>query len=106
MNNLFFLKQIGHDLLEEYISLDLNKNKKFAKKKAYDYLGKKLRKEYTAHFSMMTTEQEVLKANNILRNMIGERRRKMERESKIQIAPNLRELQRSANELNRDILMA
>ena len=102
MSNLFFLKQIGHNLLDEYVSLDLCKNKKMIKKKAYEDLGKKIKKEFSAHFGMMTTEKEVLEANKKLRNMILKRRKKM---FLIQFAPDLMNLQKQATELNRGLIL-
>lgn len=106
MSSLRELKNIGHQLLDEYIALKNNYRKdKTERKKAYEKLEKKLKMHHNSHFSMMHTEEEVLHANAKLREMIQKRRNKIENLGwdKVVVAPNVRELQKQANELNKNL---
>lgn len=98
------LKQIGHELLEEYILLDMRRQGKEARNHAYEKLEKKLGENKSGHFSMMTTEDEVRRANSQLKKLIKRRRYKNQyyesHINKDEIAPNVIELQRLANNLN------
>lgn len=111
MSNIQFLKKEGHDLLELYISLDPNRHGGVYKEKSHAYrkLEKKLRRHHNAHFSMMTTEQEVIHAISKLRGMIKKRKERIKREEKLKeqnrVAPNVRELQRKASELNKELIV-
>lgn len=90
------LKNLGHKLLDEYISLDVMRQGSWAKHHAYRKLGKKLkREEYLAHFRFMTEKKQVVEAIAKLRKMIDKRRSKIEWRGKDEFAPNLMELQRS-----------
>lgn len=108
MNQLQFLKNEGHKLLEEYIALDPNKHggPKKERDHAYSKLESKLRKRQKAHFSMMHTEAEVLQAISKLGEMIKKRAERIKREGwdKSVIAPNVQELQRQASELNKELI--
>ncbi len=102
------LKRIGHDLLELYISIDYSKlTYKVKKNQAYTKIQSKLRKAKSSHFGMMTNTEEVLETNRIFREMIvrKEKDNKHRGLDKVQIAPNLQELQRSASLLNRELLV-
>ena len=87
------LKAIGHDLLNDYIALD--PNPKLARQRAYIKLSKSNLKH--VHFSSMKTYDEVLNACDKLRAMIEGRKKSLKYS---QVAPNLREIQKKANELN------
>ena len=101
MNNLQELKQKGHDLLDEYVSLDKSfRTPKERIKHAYDKLNfrlSKIDKEHPNHFAMMKTEKEVETAIIKLESMIIRRKKKNEYMGfdKIQFAPNLKELQKN-----------
>jgi hypothetical protein len=90
------LKNNGHELLEEYISLD--RTYRTAKQKR-DYAYRKLSGKVNgqSHFSKMTEVKHVISANAALRKMI--KKRKSNNEfwgiDKVKFAPNLMELQRN-----------
>ena len=96
MNQLQFLKNEGHKLLDEYIALDTHRGKK-EKTHAYRKLETKLKQHHKAHFAMMTTEAEVLHAISRLNDMIKKRKNKLEMLGfgKIKFAPNIREIQKN-----------
>ena len=99
------LKQIGHDLIDECVALDTSAVKISSKKeKVFKELGKRLENQ-PFHFNVMTTQSEVSKANNELRRIIKKTRQDAEKREKNKIAPNVRELQRQASELNKNLLM-
>lgn len=105
--NIEVLKQIGHDLLEEYISLYHGRlSYKTEKKLAYTRLEKQLIRSHNSHFSLMTSKREVFDANDVLRAMVLKRRKDNEKSGvlKVKLAPNLKELQKQASELNKDLL--
>jgi superoxide dismutase len=87
------LKAIGHDLLNDFIALD--PNPKMARQRAYQSLSKSGLKH--VHFSQMKTYIEVMNACDKLRAMIEKRKKSIKNS---QVAPNVRELQKKANELN------
>jgi len=81
------LKKEGHNLLNEYISLDPIKSKrKVTVSRAYSKLN--------YHFSHLNTTAELLRAIQKLKSMIKYRKQKFEDKKKEQFAPNLKELQR------------
>ena len=95
MNSIGFLKNEGHKLLDEYISLGDNFDKK-ERNAAYQKLEKKIQKNYHAHFKMMTTEAECLHAIERLNAMITKRRQKIKltNTGRIKFAPNLQKIQK------------
>lgn len=104
IENLAHLKNIGHKLLDEYIALDITKGHQAEKLHAYRELAKKLKWENSsAHFGRMTTSKEVLEAIRKLERMIKKRKNRIEfyGSDKIVFAPNVRELQKQATELNK-----
>lgn len=107
-NNIAYLKNIGHQLLEEYISLNPYPTENITKQRTNTYrrLEKQLKNKQEAHFSLMTSEEEILHANRILRDMIKKRIAKWEIKNKSKFAPNLMQLQKRANELNKEIFLA
>jgi len=94
------LKRKGHDLLDEYISLDKSfRTPKEKIRHAYDKLDfrlSKIDKEHPSHFGMMTNEKEAREAITKLESMIIRRKKKNEVRGldKVKVAPNLMELQR------------
>lgn len=108
MKRINFLKQLGHELLEEFIALDIasKSNDKTKRNNAYTKLQEHLHSSHYAHYSMMTTEPEVWEANNTLKKLIAERKAKIYKLGldKVVIAPNVQELQKFASTLNQDIL--
>lgn len=98
------LKEEGYALLDEYVSLDYSHFKKKDKyNKAYTKLRDKLNNQ-PSHFSEMTTTLQVTKAINCLRRMIKKRKDKnrFRGYDKNIVAPNVRELQKYASELNKN----
>lgn len=97
MSEIHYFKDIGHQLMEEYISLNPFLGDKKDRTAAYENLQKRLRKKHNAHFAMMTTFREVMDANDQLRKMIKERRKKIKLlgYDKRVYAPNLAELQKN-----------
>lgn len=105
---LGYLKNIGHKLLDEYVSLDSYKGSAAERRAAYIKLASKLNlKEevHKAHFSYMHTSKEILNAIRQLEKMIEKRKQRIEFEgrNKAFFAPNLMELQQKANELNKHL---
>lgn len=100
--HLAFLKEQGHKLLDEYVSLDYVDRD--SKGYAYKKLAKKLKaKDFRkAHFGAMATEGEVVAAINRLEAMIAKRKNKIERGlvRNDVVAPNVMELQKMASQLN------
>lgn len=92
---LNLLKQLGHELLDEYIALDTYRGEQAERRHAYSKLSTKLKTHYNAHFSMMNTPEEVKEAITKLRKMIKKRRHKIKvlGYDKRVFAPNLQELQ-------------
>ena len=99
------LKLLGHQLLDEYISLDIHRGLKVEKRHAYKKLESKLKENKTPHFSLMTSEKEVQEVIVRLISMIRKRKNKLEimAKDKIKFAPNLAKLQKQANKLNKNI---
>jgi len=97
MSGLHFLKEIGHKLLDEYIELDTYRGPKTERNHAYQKLATKIRKNHNAHFGMMTTEKEVLNANDKLQKMIEKRKNRIKYYGydKVEYAPNIQELQKN-----------
>ena|ERR1035437_360808 len=95
MNSIGFLKNEGHKLLDEYISLGDDFGKE-ARSNAYRKLEKRIAKNYHAHFKMMNTEAECLHVIKRLNDMVEKRRQKKKliRENKIKFAPNLAKIQK------------
>lgn len=97
------LKRMGHELLREYVALDMSKNvPKVKVRDAYSTIEKKIRFSKNNHFGPMTKEEEVIEVNNILKQMIEKRKKDNEHRglNKNQVAPNVRELQQRAHLLN------
>lgn len=91
------LKDIGHQLLDEYVVLNPSNNSSGKERRyAYMRLAHKLHIK-NAHFSMMNTEEEVENAIVKLKIMIKHRKKKIERLgiSQKKFAANLAELQKS-----------
>jgi len=99
------LKSLGHQLLDEYIALDTYRGSTKAEKKhAYRKLAMQLKTdEWEAHFGVMNEKQHILRAIKKLEKMIRKRKAKIEHLGldKRQYAPNLRELQKQASNLNK-----
>lgn len=104
-NSLSKLKNKGHKLLNEYISLDSShEDKKSKTAKAYRKLADKLESyRIYPHFSLMKTEEEVEIAIMKLEKMIEKRKDKIKYSAKSEYAPNLQELQKNASNLNNQI---
>lgn len=101
INTLLELKNEGHKLLDEYIMLDLHRGSIKAERiHAYAKLSTKLNRN--PHFSSMKTEEEVKEAIQKLKRMIKMRIKKFKYRGidKIEVAPNVMELQRKASLLN------
>ena len=100
------LKNDGHKLLEEYIQLDSRKGIKFKRNHAYGKLAKKVKNGNPVHFAQMTTIRELKEAIIKLKKMIKTRKQKLAWENRfgdggeVKVAPNVRELQKLASELN------
>lgn len=71
-NTLIYLKERGHVLLDEYITYDMRTNKRYEKRsRAYAELAKKLHTDIEfAHFTNMTTTEEVQHAIKCIEQMI------------------------------------
>lgn len=100
------LKAEGHRLLDEYVALEhrsWRKDRKLALRHAYEKLGFKLGGTKPNHFRLMTTAKEVNMAIVRLRRMIQKRKDRIDwlQNEKIEVAPNLRELQQYASTLNK-----
>lgn len=73
------LKEMGHELLSQYVALDDKRTVKDAISHAYEKLGNKLKTQYGRHhFSKMESRQEVIVAIGRLRKMIKQRKKKIE----------------------------
>lgn len=94
------LKIVGHNLLDEYVGLDISKGYQVARRKAYEELQDRLDKRQSAHFGEITCLKEAVTANHELRMMIAKKRLKISTQFKAHFAPNLREVQKAANALN------
>ena len=82
---LKLLKEIGHALLDEYVSLDpIGGNR--ARTRAYSKLTEKMKKSYQVHFASMNTVEELITANSKLRKMVKKRRKRAEAKSKEEYA--------------------
>jgi hypothetical protein len=104
IDDLKKLKNEGHRLLDEYVSLDITRDKKRAIKYAYEKLGTKLNPNENTHFGMMTSREEIIRAISKLKRMIKKRQDKMEFRGVEEIAPNVMELQKMANGLNKHLI--
>ena len=76
---IYSLKELGHCLLDEYVSLDTKRSRRDAIQHAYEKLNTKLDRLYGRnHFRHMKTREEVIEAIVKLRHMIKKRQRKIE----------------------------
>jgi len=73
------LKNLGHKLLDEYISLDRDRCLKVARKHAYEKLAQKssdILNYGRVHFGNMQQRKEMIHAISTIRDMIKSRKRK------------------------------
>lgn len=73
---LKLLKEEGHRLIEEYISLDRKRKGKRARTHAYAKLKVRLKGQQPNHFAQIWTEREAKRAVDILKSMISRRKKK------------------------------
>ncbi len=97
---LWELKNIGHNLFDEYVALCIAMGLPMTRKRAYLILEKRLGHKQSAHYSSMATREEILRANNALRSMILKQINLDKKKVTVHFAPNLKEIQQQANNLN------
>ena len=104
VNHILELKKQGHQLLDDYVALDLS-YKSIKTKMDYVYIKLANKLGVTAemaHFGSMQTTTEVLNAISKLTKMIKKRKDKIKylKLDKNEVAPNVAELQKSIGNLN------
>lgn len=98
MDEIGFLKREGHRLMDEYVTLDMVREKVAARTNGYKKLAKRMgKKEWQVHFRKMSTSKELLHAILNLKSMIEKRKDKNKDRGSMGIvtAPNLKELQKN-----------
>ncbi len=95
MEDLSELKNIGHNLLEEYILLDYS-HRSHQQRIQYAYKKLSIKTGKNPHFSSMVNRAQVLKAIDALQHMVQKRMKKREffGIDKIRYAPNLMQIQK------------